>query len=168
MDSEGMLVLKADDDAFSFSYDYRLGLKTSFTGKDLLFARLRAGNMKDGSAFSGGFRKLDVSGMSGNTLELDRLYYKFPVGEALTAIAGPMARNTESLGMKPTAYTVKTLNMFGGQFGAGNVYNKETGGLVGVIWKQKVAKGEPRLTAALNYVADDGEQTSSEKGYVHC
>ena len=83
--------------------------------------------------------------MSGNTLELDRLYYKFPVGFRLTAIVGPMARNTESLGMKPTAYTVKTLNMFGGQFGAGNVYNKETGGLVGVIWKQKVAKGEPRL-----------------------
>ena len=76
--------------------------------------------------------------------------------QVLTAIVGPMARNTESLGMKPTAYTVKTLNMFGGQFGAGNVYNKETGGLVGVIWKQKVAKGEPRLTAALNYVADDG------------
>ena len=30
--------------AFSFSYDLRLGLKTSFTGKDLLFTRLRAGN----------------------------------------------------------------------------------------------------------------------------
>ena len=72
---------KADDDARSASpYDYRLGLKTSFTGKDLLFARLRAGNMKDNSVFSGGFRKLDVAGMSGNTLELDRLYYKFPVG----------------------------------------------------------------------------------------
>ena len=54
--------------------------------------------------------------------------------------------------------------MFGGQFGAGNVYNKETGGLVGVIYrKQKVAKGEPRFTAALNYVADDGEQASSPK-----
>jgi hypothetical protein len=155
---------KADDDKFSFSYDYRLGLKTSFTGKDLLFARLRAGNMKDGSAFSGGFRKLDVSGMEGNTFELDRLYYKFPVSTGLSAIVGPMARNTESLGMKPTAYTVKTLNMFGGQFGAGNVYNKETGGLVGLIWKQKVAKGEPRLTAALNYVADDGEQASSSAG----
>ncbi len=155
---------KADDDAFSFSYDYRLGLKTSFTGKDLLFARLRAGNMKDGAAFSGGFRKLDVSGMSGNDVKLDRLYYKFPVASGLTAVVGPMARNTESLGMKPTAYTVKTLNMFGGQFGAGNVYNKETGGLVGVIWKQKVAKGEPRLTAALNYVADAGEAESSAKG----
>ena len=154
---------KADDDKFTFSYDYRLGLKTSFTGKDLLFARLRAGNMKS-SQFASGFRKLDVAGMDDNVLELDRLYYKFPVSSGFEAIVGPMARNTESLGMKPTAYTVKTLNMFGGQFGAGNVYNKETGGLVGLIWKQKVAKGEPRLTAALNYVADDGEQASSEKG----
>ena len=68
--------------------------------------------------------------MSGNDVKLDRLYYKFPVGSGLTAVVGPMARNTESLGMKPTAYTVKTLNMFGGQFGAGNVYNKETGGLL--------------------------------------
>ena len=82
MDSEDAGA-QADDDEFSFSYDYRLGLKTSFTGKDLLFARLRAGNMKDGSAFSGGFRKLDVSGMSGNTLKLDRLYYKFPVGSGI-------------------------------------------------------------------------------------
>ena len=39
--------------------------------------------MKDGAAFSGGFRKLDVSGMSGNTVKLDRLYYKFPVGVRL-------------------------------------------------------------------------------------
>ena len=33
-----------------------------------------------------------------------------------------------------------------------------------MIWKQKVAKGEPRLTAALNYVADAGEAESSAKG----
>ena len=49
-----IVAAKAEDDKFSFSYDYRLSLKTSFTGKDLLFSRLRAGNMKDGSAFSGG------------------------------------------------------------------------------------------------------------------
>ena len=111
-------------DAFNFPYDLRLSLKTSFTGKDLLFTRLRGGNMKDGSAFSSGLRKLDVSGMSGNTMEIDRLYYRFPVGKGFTAIAGPLARNTESLGMKPTAYNVKTLNMFGGVFGTPGVYNK--------------------------------------------
>ena len=95
--------------------------------------------MKDGSAFSGGLRKLDVSGMSENTVKIDRLYYKFPVGSGLTAIAGPLARNTESLGIKPTAYKIKTLNFFGGQYGTGNVYNKETGALIGLS-EAKVAK----------------------------
>merc|ERR1711939_1153201 len=152
----------AEYGAFTFSYDLRLGLKTSFTGKDLLFTRLRTGNMKDGSAFSGGLRKLDVSGMSGNTMEVDRLYYRFPVAKGLTAIAGPLARNTESLGMKPSAYKVKTLNMFGGHWGTPGVYNKETGGLVGLIWKQQVAKGQPKFTAALNYVADAGEAENSD------
>jgi hypothetical protein len=153
---------KAAYDALSFSYDLRLGLKTSFTGKDLLFTRLRGGNMKDGSAFSGGLRKLDVSGMSGNMMEIDRLYYRFPVAKGLTAIAGPLARNTESLGMKPSAYKVKTLNMFGGHWGTPGVYNKETGGLVGLIWKQKVAKGQPKFTASLSYVADAGEAENSD------
>ena len=151
-------------DAFNFPYDLRLSLKTSFTGKDLLFTRLRGGNMKDGSAFSSGLRKLDVSGMSGNTMEIDRLYYRFPVGKGFTAIAGPLARNTESLGMKPTAYKVKTLNMFGGVFGTPGVYNKETGGLIGAIWSQKVAQGDPKFTASVNYVADQGDAESSEKG----
>ena len=40
--------------AFSFSYDLRLGLKTSFTGKDLLYTRMRAGNMGDANEFAGG------------------------------------------------------------------------------------------------------------------
>ena len=161
---------KITDDALSFAYDYRLSLKTSFTGKDLLFSRLRANNQKTGSslsttnAFAGGLRKLDMAGGTNDSLVLDRLYYKFPVGSGLTAIAGPLARNTENLGIKPTAYTIKTLNIFGGQFGTGNVYNKETGGLVGLIWKQKVAKGEPKFTASLNYVADQGEADSSSKG----
>ena len=66
--------------------------------------------------------------------------------------------------MKPSAYNVKTLNMFGGQWGTGSVYNKETGGLFGLIWKQKVAKGEPAFTTALNYVADENDEANSAKG----
>ena len=80
IDSLRIAADKADDDKFSFSYDYRLGLKTSFTGKDLLFARLRAGNMKDGSAFARWLPQAGCCRHDGNTLELDRLYYKFPVG----------------------------------------------------------------------------------------
>ena len=95
-------------DHLAFQYDTRLGLKTSFTGKDLLFTRIRVGN-NDGDVFAEGLTKLDTAGKDGNTLELDRLYYRFPVGDEITAVVGPMARNTEILGMKPTAYTVKTL-----------------------------------------------------------
>ena len=66
-----------------------------------------------------------------------------------------MARNTEALGMKPTAYKTKTLNFFGGQWGTQNVHNKETGALVGLIWKQSVPKGAPRWSIAANYMVEE-------------
>ena len=69
--------------------------------------------------------------MSGSDVKLDRLYYKFPVGSGLTAVVGPLARNTESLGEAHGLHGEDPEHV-GGQFGAGNVYNKETGGLVGV------------------------------------
>ena len=150
-------------EALTFQYDTRLGLKTSFTGKDLLFTRMRVGN-NDGDNFAEGLSKLDTAGKSGDIFYLDRLYYRFPVGEEFTAVVGPMARNTEALGMKPTAYTVKTLNIFGGQFGTGNVYNKGTGSFVGGIWKQSVEKGQPRLTASLSYVAEEGDDSTKGIG----
>ena len=116
----------------------------------------------DNEVFAEGLTKLDTAGPDGGTLELDRLYYKFPVGDEFTVIAGPMARNTESLGIKPTAYTTKTLNFFGGQWGTQNVHNKETGALAGVIWKQKVAKGEPRLSVAANYLVEEEHSNQSD------
>ena len=108
-------------------YDTRLALKTSFNGKDLLFTRLRVGNM-DNQVFAEGLTKLDTAGPDGNTVEIDRLYYKFPVdwAKGLTAIVGPMARNTEALGIKPTAYKTKTLNFFGGQWGTQNVQTRRS------------------------------------------
>ena len=158
VDSEGTPATGGE--ALAFQYDTRIGLKTSFTGKDLLFTRIRVGN-NDGDVFAEGLTKLDIAGKDDNTLELDRLYYKFPIGDEITAVVGPMARNTEILGMKPTAYTVKTLNMFGGQFGAGNVYNKSTGSLLGAAWKQSVEKDEPRLSASLSYVAEEGDESAA-------
>ena len=91
----------AEYGAFSFSYDLRLGLKTSFTGKDLLFTRLRAGNMGDDSVWDGNgvsLNKLDTAAPGGNTVEVDRLYYRFPLGSNFTIQAGPLTRNTEMMG----------------------------------------------------------------------
>ena len=76
-DANGMRrAYNAEYGAFSFSYDLRLGLKTSFTGKDLLFTRLRAGNMSDASVWDGngvGLNKLDTAAPGENSLAVDRL-----------------------------------------------------------------------------------------------
>ena len=155
--------------AFTFSYDLRLGLKTSFTGKDLLFTRLRAGNQGDASTWDGngvGLNKLDTGAPGGNAVEIDRLYYRFPLGDGFKVQVGALTRNTEMMGYKASAYAKggqKVLDFFGGSLGVPGVWNKETGSGFGVIWsnKKSVEKGDAYFTAALNYVADSGEGEDS-------
>ncbi|TCD58841.1 porin [Synechococcus sp. BS56D] len=164
--------------AFSFNYDQRLAFNTSFTGKDKLYARLRAGNFtKKKNAFGGegvNLTALDVATDSGdgvtenNVVGLDRLYYKFPVGKEFTVIAGAIARNTESLALWPSVYNkggAKILD-WTALMGTSGVYNKETGQLIGAYWKQKVKKGSNAFSVSVNYVADDknGNTSNSASG----
>jgi len=147
--------------AVSFNYDLRLNLNTSFTGKDLLFTRLRAGNFGN-SAFTGtpvrmaALDKAFGSASTPNTVEIDRLFYRFPLGKEFTAIIGPRVRNTEMLSFRPQAYNADLLDFFT-LAGAPNAYNKATGTGFGLIWKQNVKKGQPYLTASANYVAQNGQ-----------
>ena len=91
-----------------FDYRVRLNLDTSFTGKDLLRTRLQASNTmagldSAGKTTTGG--RLDKalgidndarlsfeSGTTGsaNNFEINRLYYKFPVGDNITAYVAPI------------------------------------------------------------------------------
>jgi hypothetical protein len=159
----------AEYGGFSFSYDLRLGLKTSFSGKDLLYTRLRAGNMGETSVWDGNgvsLNKLDTAAPGGNIVEVDRIYYRFPVGDSFTVQVGPLTRNTEMMGYKATAYAkggTKILDFFGGSLGTPGVWNKETGGGFGAIYsnKKQVEKGNPYFTVAANYVADSGEANDS-------
>jgi len=159
----------AEYGAFSFSYDLRLGLKTSFSGKDLLYTRLRAGNMGDSSVWDGNgvpMNKLDTAAPGGNIVEIDRLYYRFPLGNSFKVQVGPLTRNTEMMGYKASAYGKggsKILDFFGGSLGTPGVWNKETGGGFGAIYsnKKQVEKGNPYFTVAASYVADSGEANDS-------
>ena len=147
----------------TFNYDLRLALNTSFTGKDLLFTRLRAGNFT-GSGFNGTpytLSRLDVaspgSSAVNNTVFIDRLFYRFPSGKELTFIVGPIMRNTEALAVEPFYYgDLKLLDAFT-VHGAPGTYNKATGGGAGVIWKQNVKKGAPFFGASLSYVAQNAQ-----------
>jgi len=151
-----------------FNYDLRLILNTSFTGKDLLFTRLRAGNYV-GSPFIGnpynlmnldrayGGTSSQGSTANNNAFFLDRLYYRFPVGKVFTVAVGPMARNTEFLAVTPFNYGFDGLDFFK-VHGAPGVYNKATGGTVGLIWKGPVKKDKPFFAASISYVAPNANQ----------
>jgi hypothetical protein len=150
--------------ALTFNYDLRLNLNTSFTGKDLLYTRLRSGNFAN-SVFNGNpynLLALDkaFSPTGGNNvLNIDRLYYRFPIGQTFTALIGPRARNTEFLAITPSFYRADLLDVFTLN-GAPATYNKATGSAFGLIWKQKVKKGQPFFAASTSYVALNGENSN--------
>jgi Carbohydrate-selective porin, OprB family/S-layer homology domain len=62
----------------------RLNLDTSFTGKDVLRARLQARNTPNFSTATGtNMARLGFDGDNNNTVDLSKLYYRFPLGDKL-------------------------------------------------------------------------------------
>ena len=73
-----------DGEATTFEYRARLNFDTSFSGEDRLRIRLESGNSNEAPVgFPGGF---SASGGDGNDVEIDDIYYTFPVGERLDII----------------------------------------------------------------------------------
>ena len=144
----------------AFNYDLRLNFDTSFTGKDLLRTRLRSGNFNsDPFGSSSSLFKLDKAESTDSTVEIDRLYYQFPVSKSVTLTAGALVRNTE-MAWVPSVYKSGILDFFA-VAGAPGVYNKATGAGFGVQWKQPAKKGQGRFIAGLNYVAQNGDDSST-------
>ena len=154
--------------AVTFNYDVRLNLNTSFTGKDLLYTRLRSGNFTN-SVFNGqpysllALDKAFAPTGGNNVVNIDRLYYRFPVGKTFTAVIGPRARNTEALAITPSFYRADLLDVFTLN-GAPATYNKATGAAFALIWKQQVKKGQPFLAASTSYVAPNGDSSNPSQG----
>ena len=154
--------------ATTFNYDVRLNLNTSFTGKDLLYTRLRAGNFAN-SAFGGNpynLMALDrayAANGQNDVVGIDRLYYRFPIGKSFTALVGPKARNTEFLAITPSFYKADILDVFT-LHGAPATYNKATGAMAGLMWKQNVKKGNPYFAVSTSYVAPNGDNGNPNQG----
>jgi hypothetical protein len=77
----------------AFNYRVRLNLDTSFTGKDLLRTRLQASNTASFTDLAGSnSTRLSWDGIatSANSFEINRLYYKFPVGDNLKVYVAPI------------------------------------------------------------------------------
>ncbi|CAN1209449.1 SLH domain-containing protein [Tumidithrix helvetica PCC 7403] len=89
-----------DNTNFTFSYRARLNFDTSFTGKDLLRTRLQAGNNPNlgaGGATNTNMARLAFAQDTGGGFELDKLYYRFPIGENLVGYLGANALDPDDI-----------------------------------------------------------------------
>lgn len=154
------------DEAVTFNYDVKLNLDTSFTGKDLLRTQLRAGNFANSgfgatptplTQLTAGFQE-NAGGAGTDTVEINRMFYKFPVGEKFTAVLGPKVRQDDALPVWPSVYTAdKILNIF--QYaGAPGTYNQTLGAGAG-LWYSNGG-----WTLGGSYIAADGDQGDSAEG----
>lgn len=77
--------LEKDQTEAIFADRVRLAFDTSFSGKDILRTRFQARNV---TPFSGNFTgtnqtRLGFDGNEGNSVQIDKLWYRFPVGDKL-------------------------------------------------------------------------------------
>jgi hypothetical protein len=149
------------DDSLNMSYRYTLNLNTSFTGKDLLYTRLRTGNMSNVWTQNDSYLSDAKSG--NGTLKVDKLWYTFPVGNEIQVTVGALIENYYMV-ETPTRYkpVLKAFKL--GGYGA--LMGASSGQGAGIQWRQDVAPGEAAFNVAANYVADgsEGADSDSTKG----
>ena len=147
-------------EAVSFNYDVRLNLDTSFTGKDLLRTRLRAGNFSD-SVWSGapypslGAEVAFDQSNSGSIWSVDRIFYQFPIGSNFTVTVGPRVRQDDMLAVWPSQYPADTILDFFTYAGAPGAYTSALGAGAGIWWAQD------GFSVSANYVAQNGRSSYS-------
>jgi hypothetical protein len=154
------------DDGLNMTYRFNLDLNTSFTGKDLLYTRLRTGNQGT-SSDKGVFQQSDSTLNDGKygdgSLKVDKLWYTFPVGNEFQVTLGALIENYYMV-ETPTRYkpVLKAFKL--GGYGA--LMGASSGQGAGIQWRQDVAPGEAAFNVAANYVADgsEGADSGSTKG----
>jgi hypothetical protein len=139
------------------SYRYNLDLNTSFTGKDLLYARIRTGNQSN--VFQESDSTLSDGKKGDGTLKVDKLWYSFPVGNEFKVTLGALIENYYMV-ETPTRYKpiLKAFKL--GGYGA--LLGASSGQGAGIQWRQDVAPGEAAFNVAANYVADGNEGATSD------
>jgi hypothetical protein len=92
----------------------RLELNTSFTGEDLLFARLSTGNFPSFSEVTGTFEgDLAFAEPADNDLGLEVLFYTFPVGDSTEILLGAAGTAADDI--------ANTVNILDGDGGSGAI-----------------------------------------------
>ena len=119
------------NESLQAQYQYTLDLNTSFTGDDNLYVRLRTGNGDDGKNPFGittyGTYLVSNSDKYSDGLNVDKIWYTFPVGERNTVWVGPKIENYYMHATTPSIYKAVTKQFVLGGNGAAYGASTKTG-----------------------------------------
>ena len=151
----------------TFNYDVKLFFDTSFTGKDLLRTMLRSDNF-NGTSFATGLTFLETAfdGTAENTVQVNRLFYNFPVGKDFSVTVGGRVRTDDAgmLGVWPSVYPADTVLDFFTYAGSPGAYNLALGSGAGFTYNNVLgAKG---VTLSTNYVSENGDDGNPNTGGI--
>ena len=144
--SDGVVGTGTDRTNTVFSYRTRLNLDTSFTGKDLLRTRLQASNTQNviapALASGNGTRLSYDTGGAANTFDINRLFYRFPLGDTFTAYVAPIGQTEDIIDpLNPLTNDGQgTISRFGRlspllRIGSGAVTAGDSLAVLGFDWK---------------------------------
>ncbi|MGV0023678.1 iron uptake porin [Phormidesmis priestleyi] len=146
-----------------FADRVRLSLDSSFTGKDRLRTRLQARNITSfsGAVTNTNMTRLGYDGSNDNTVELNRLEYRFPLGELTTVFLG--TGTNDGLEYNDSVPTLSPVESSGSgaisRFGRYNpIFRASTG--TGIVVNHKFGPEfttGSKFTLSLGYLAPTGD-----------
>jgi len=161
-----------DTDGLTMEYMYQLDMNTSFSGDDLLYTRIKTGNVgdhfKDSSAGmylsdTNAGHKYDGTNYAKDSLYVDKIWYQFPIGDSFKAWVGPKIENYYMLASAPSIYK-PVLKQFA-LGGNGPVYGSSTQPGFGVAWTQQLDDPyQARWAVSAAYTAQNGENSTNKQG----
>jgi len=152
-------------DALTFVYSTQLDLKSSFTGEDLLYTRIKTGNFTNSEFDHKPNVYLSSANSNDDFIKIDKLWYQFPIGDNFKAWLGAKVENYYMLASAPSIYKPILKGFALG--GNDAVYGASTGQGFGVAWTQSVDdRSQPRFAVSANYTASDstGENADPTAG----
>ena len=146
-DEDGSLADEATE-AVQGGYTATMNLNTSFTGDDNLYIRLKGG--ETGNAWKGKPATYHISTKdTGDSFNVDKIWYTFPIGDQITAYAGPRIENYYMY-ITPSIYKPGALKAF--KLGGNSNFGASTDGGFGLKWEHPSGWG-----IASNVVDKDGD-----------
>ena len=149
-DDEDGTLTDEPTDGVQTGYTYTMNLNTSFTGDDNLYVRLKGGN--NGDAWSSKPAGYHISTKdTDHAMNIDKIWYTFPIGESITAFVGPMIENYYMY-VTPSIYKPGALKAF--KLGGNSNFGASTD--VGFGFKYEADNG---FAVASNIVDKNGDST---------